>query len=46
MNSSNLYPSKIALRYLYAIGGKSSNIVQKTIEKYDIERDEWTELRI
>ena len=31
---------------MYAIGGKSSNIVQKTVEKYDIERDEWVELRM
>jgi N-acetylneuraminic acid mutarotase len=39
--------------YLYAIGGKSSHMdglngicQQKTIERYDIERDKWTELRM
>lgn len=43
----------MALRvpYLYAIGGKSQieggmSVKQKTIERYDIERDEWVELRM
>jgi N-acetylneuraminic acid mutarotase len=31
---------------LYAIGGKSVVDCQKTIERYDIERDEWIELRM
>ncbi len=31
---------------MYAIGGKGANIVLKTIERYDIERDEWTEMKI
>lgn len=46
MNNSNMdssiminYPNKIAYSYLYAIGGKRTNIVMKTVEKYDVERD-------
>ena len=40
--SSNLIKSN----FLYAIGGKHNSIGLKTIEKYDVERDEWHELRM
>lgn len=43
---SLFYPEKIAKRFLYAIGGKGTNVVMKTIERYDIERDEWVQVKI
>ncbi|CDW74752.1 kelch motif family protein [Stylonychia lemnae] len=40
------YQNRVKHQYLYAIGGKGINVVMKSIEKYDIERDEWSELKI
>lgn len=48
------YPSYYKVPYLYAFGGKSpfdggkqySINYQKIIERYDIERNEWVELKM
>jgi hypothetical protein len=39
--NTTFYPSKIGKQYLYAMGGKGTFVVMKTVERYDIERDEW-----
>lgn len=38
--------SHLRVSYLYAIGGKSLIEGHKSIERYDIERDEWVELKM
>eukprot|EP00347_Sterkiella_histriomuscorum_P014707 403359858 len=40
------YPTHLKTQYLYAIGGRGQKIVMKTIERYDINLDQWTQLKV
>jgi len=43
---NNSYYKNIKTKYLYAISGKSKVECQKTIERYDIEKDQWVEVKM
>lgn len=45
INIADGYSCETKQKYLYGIGGKGFFIVTKSIEKYDILRDEWLKVK-